>query len=54
MSKVTVSQLADVLGVDSTKLLTQLKEEGIEDSVCDVSVSNDDTKKLLAHMRESH
>jgi len=44
MSKVTVSQLADVLGVDSTKLLTQLKDAGIEASGGDDAVSNDDKK----------
>ena len=54
MSKVTVSQLADVLGVDSTKLLAQLNDAGIEASSPDDAVSNDDKKKLLAHLRASH
>ena len=54
MSKVTVSQLADVLGVDSEKLLMQLKDAGIEASSGDDAVSNDDKKKLLAHLRASH
>jgi len=54
MSKVTVSQLADVLGVDSKKLLSQLKDAGIEASGGDDAVSNDDKKKLLAHLRASH
>jgi len=54
MSKVTVSQLADVLGVDSKKLLLQLKDAGIEASGGDDTVSNDDKKKLLAHLRASH
>ncbi len=54
MSKVTVSQLADVLGVDSSKLLTQLNEAGIEASSGDDAVSNDDKKKLLAFLRASH
>jgi len=44
MSKVTVSQLADVLGVDSEKLLQQLNDAGIVAS----------SKKLLAHLRASH
>jgi hypothetical protein len=30
MSKVTVSQLAEVLGVDVSKLLTQLDDAGID------------------------
>ena len=54
MSKVTVSQLADVLGVDSEKLLTQLNDAGIIASSSDDAVSNDDKKKLLAHLRASH
>ena len=54
MSNVTVSQLADVLGVDSEKLLTQLNDAGITASSSDDAVSNDDKKKLLAHLRASH
>jgi translation initiation factor IF-2 len=54
MSKVTVSQLADVLGVDSNKLLTQLNDAGIEAASGDDTVSNDDKKKLLAYLRASH
>jgi len=54
MSKVTVSQLADVLGVDGEKLLTQLNEAGIVASSGDDAVSNDDKKKLLAYLRASH
>jgi translation initiation factor IF-2 len=54
MSKVTVSQLADVLGVDAGKLLAQLKDAGIEASSGDDAVSNDDKKRLLAHLRASH
>ncbi|MDX1554839.1 MAG: translation initiation factor IF-2 N-terminal domain-containing protein, partial [Xanthomonadales bacterium] len=54
MSKVTVSQLADVLGVEVGKLLTQLNDAGIEAAGGDDAVSNDDKKKLLAHLRASH
>ena len=54
MSQVTVSQLADVLGVEADKLLSQLNDAGIEASGPDDAVSNDDKKKLLAHLRASH
>jgi len=54
MSKVTVSQLADVLGVDVGKLITQLNDAGIEAGDSGDAVSNDDKKKLLAHLRASH
>ncbi len=54
MSKVTVSQLADVLGVDRKKLIAQLNDAGIQAGSGDDAVSNDDKKKLLAHLRASH
>ena len=54
MSQVTVSQLADVLGVEPEKLLSQLNDAGIKASGPDDAVSNDDKKKLLAHLRASH
>ncbi|MEE8496707.1 MAG: translation initiation factor IF-2 [Xanthomonadales bacterium] len=54
MSKVTVSQLAEVLGVDVSKLLAQFSDAGIEGSSGDDAVSNDDKKKLLAYLRASH
>ena len=54
MSQVTVSQLADVLGVDYERLLAQLNDAGIKASSGDDAVSNEDKKKLLAHLRASH
>ena len=54
MSQVTVSQLADVLGVETGKLLAQLNDAGIKAGGPDDTVSNDDKKKLLAHLRASH
>jgi translation initiation factor IF-2 len=54
MSDVSVGQLAEVLGVEVDKLIAQLKHAGIEASSGEDAVSNDDKKKLLAHLRESH
>ncbi len=54
MSKVTVEQLAEVLGIDVDKLIAQLKLAGIEASAGSDPVSNEDKKKLLAHLRASH
>ena len=54
MSQVTVSQLADVLGVDVSKLVSQLNDAGIDAKSGDDPVSNEDKKKLLAHLRASH
>lgn len=54
MSKVTVSQLAEVLGVSVDKLITQMDKAGITVASGDEAVSNDDKKKLLAHLRSTH
>ncbi|MDT8449730.1 MAG: translation initiation factor IF-2 [Wenzhouxiangellaceae bacterium] len=54
MSQVTVSQLAEVLGVTPDRLLAQFKEAGISIDKPDAPVTNDDKKKLLAHLRTSH
>jgi len=54
MSNVTVSQLADVLGISLERLLDQFKSAGIEAGSGDDAVSNDDKKKLLAFLRASH
>jgi translation initiation factor IF-2 len=54
MFRVTVSQLAEVLGVDIPKLLAQLNAAGIEAASGDDEVSNDDKKKLLSHLRGTH
>lgn len=54
MSQVTVSQLAEVLGVTPDRLLAQFKDAGISISGADAPVTNDDKKKLLAWLRSSH
>ena len=54
MSKVTVSQLAEVLGVSVDKLIAQMDNAGITVASGDEAVSNDDKKKLLAHLRSTH
>jgi len=54
MSQVTVSQLAEVLGVSVEKLIAQMAKANINLTSGDAAVSNDDKKKLLAHLRSSH
>ena len=54
MSQVTVSQLAEVLGISVDKLLTQMTKADISLTSGDAAVSNDDKKKLLAHLRSAH
>ena len=47
MSQVTVSQLAEVLGVSVDKLIDQMSKADINLTSGDDAVSNDDKKKLL-------
>jgi translation initiation factor IF-2 len=54
MSQVTVAQLAEVLGVSVEKLIDQMGKANINLTSGDAAVSNDDKKKLLAHLRSSH
>ncbi len=54
MSQVTVSQLAEVLGIEVDRLITQLNEAGIKVDDPAASVTNEDKKKLLTHLRSSH
>ncbi|MEM1081756.1 MAG: translation initiation factor IF-2 N-terminal domain-containing protein, partial [Pseudomonadota bacterium] len=54
MSQVTVTQLAEVLGVTPERLLEQFKDAGIKIDQADAAVTNDDKKKLLAYLRTSH
>jgi translation initiation factor IF-2 len=54
MSQVTVSQLAEVLGVSVDKLISQMSKANINLTSGDDTVSNDDKKKLLAHLRSAH
>ena len=54
MSQVTVAQLAEVLGISVDKLVDQMSKANIALASGDDAVSNDDKKKLLAHLRSSH
>jgi translation initiation factor IF-2 len=54
MSQVTVKQLAEVLGVEVERLISQLKDAGIEASDPSAAVTNEDKKKLLSFLRTSH
>ena len=54
MSQVTVTQLAEVLGVSVERLVTQLNEAGIKASDPSAAVTNEDKKKLLSYLRTAH
>ena len=54
MSQVTVTQLAEVLGVAVDRLITQLNEAGIQIDDPSAAVTNEDKKKLLGYLRTAH
>jgi translation initiation factor IF-2 len=54
MADVTISELADVVGVSVDKLLSQVKEAGLPHTKADESISNDDKNALLQFLRRSH
>jgi translation initiation factor IF-2 len=54
MADVTISELADVVGVSVDKLLSQIKEAGLPHTKADEPISNDDKNTLLVFLRRSH
>ncbi len=54
MADVTISELAEVVGVSVDKLLSQIKEAGLSHTKADESISNDDKNTLLQFLRRSH
>jgi translation initiation factor IF-2 len=54
MSEVTVRQLAKMVGIPVTRLLTQLSDAGINVSDEDAAVSEKEKMQLLEHLRASH
>ncbi len=54
MSNITVKQLAEVVGTPVDKLLTQLKEAGVDASTAEQELDETQKMKLLAHLRASH
>lgn len=54
MADVTISELADVVGVSVDKLLSQIKEAGLPHTKADEQISNDDKNTLLVFLRRSH
>ena len=54
MADVTISELAEVVGVSVDKLLSQVKEAGLPHTKAGESISNDDKNALLQFLRRSH
>lgn len=54
MPEVTVEELAKAVGTPAEKLLTQLKEAGVEVSSPEQTVSDEQKELLLKHLKKSH
>ena len=54
MAEVTVEQLAKTVGTDTVKLLSQMKDAGLPHKKADETVSDDDKRTLLSHLKRSH
>ncbi len=54
MSNITVKQLAEVVGTPVEKLLTQLKEAGVDVSSAEAEINEEQKMKLLSHLRSAH
>jgi len=54
MTDVTVNELAKVIGIESNKLLQQMKDAGLTHSNPDDNVSDEEKQKLLAFLKKSH
>jgi len=54
MADVTISELAEVVGVSVDKLLSQIKEAGLPHTKAKDAISNEDKNTLLVFLRRSH
>lgn len=54
MAEVTVGQLAKTVGATVDRLLTQMREAGLNHESGDQVVSDEDKQTLLAHLKNSH
>ena len=54
MSEVTVKQFAETVGTPVDRLLSQLKDAGVNIQDADAVLSDEDKATLLAHLRRSH
>jgi len=54
MTDTTVQEFADVVGTDSDRLLTQMKEAGLPQTNADDAVSAEQKEALLGHLKKNH
>ncbi len=54
MADVSIKQLAELVGATPERLLEQLKAAGIDASNADQTISDEEKRKLLLHLKEEH
>jgi translation initiation factor IF-2 len=54
MTDTTVQEFADVVGTDSDRLLSQMKDAGLPQTNADDAVSAEQKEALLGHLKKSH
>ena len=54
MTDTTVQEFADVVGTDSDRLLSQMKEAGLPQTNANDAVSADQKEALLGHLKKNH
>jgi translation initiation factor IF-2 len=54
MTDTTVQEFADVVGTDSNRLLSQMKEAGLPQTNADDAVSAEQKEALLSHLKKNH
>ncbi|MGK0405905.1 MAG: translation initiation factor IF-2 [Oleispira sp.] len=54
MTDTTVQEFADVVGTDSDRLLSQMKEAGLPQTNADDAVSAEQKEALLGHLKKNH
>jgi len=54
MAEVTIKQLADVVGVSVERLVTQMREAGVQGKDTESTVTDEERLQLLAYLKRSH
>ena len=54
MTDTTVQEFADVVGTDSKRLLSQMKEAGLPQTNANDAVSAEQKETLLSHLKKNH
>ena len=54
MADISIEQLSKLVGITSKELLAQLKEAGVAVTQVDQTISDDEKRQLLLHLKQMH